>query len=136
MSPPAPRSNDLSTRSIAVLVVFIVCCLLSSFRLVINSLHSGSSDAAKLSDQRFAALKKELPTRGVVGYLGDSGDSATADYYSTQYALAPLIVDRSTNHELIVGNFRGARQSQLPSTLQVVKDFGNGVVLLTNKDVP
>jgi hypothetical protein len=135
MSPP-PRSNPLPNRSIAVLVLFIVCCLLSSFRLVHNSLNSGSSDhVTKLSDERFAALKSELPPRGVVGYMGDSGDSATSDYYLTQYALAPVIVDRSTNHELVVGNFPNGRLPQFPSTLEVAKDFGNGVVLLTNKDV-
>jgi hypothetical protein len=135
MSPP-PRSNPLSTRSIAVLVLFIVSCLYSSFRLVHNSLHPASPDnVAKLSDERFAALKGALRSRGVVGYVGDSGESATSDYYLTQYALAPLIVDRSTDHELVVGNFPNGRLPQFPSTLQVEKDFGNGVVLLTNKDV-
>lgn len=135
MSPP-PRSNPLPTRSIAVLVLFLVCCLLSSFRLVHSSLNSGSFDhVTKLSDERFAALKTELPPRGVVGYLGDSGESATSDYYLTQYALAPLVVDRSTNHELVVGNFPNGRLPQFPSRLEVAKDFGNGVVLLTNKDV-
>lgn len=134
MSPP--RSNPLPTRSIAVLVLFIVCCLLSSFRLVHNSLKSGSSDyVTKLSDKRFAALKSYMPARGVVGYIGVSGESATSDYYLTQYALAPLVVDRSTSHELVVGNFPNGRLPQFPSQLEVAKDFGNGVVLLTNKDV-
>ena len=131
-----PQSNHLSSRGLAVLLVFIVCCLLSSFSLVRNSLHSSpSDDVARLSAQRFAALRDELPSRGVIGYIGDSGDSATPDYYLTQYALAPVVVDRSTDHKLIVGNFPSTRPPQLPSALQVVKDFGNGVVLLINKDV-
>lgn len=131
-----PQSNHLSSRGLAVLVVFIVCCLLSSFRLVHNSLHASSpDDVARLSDQRFAALRDALPSRGVIGYLGESNDSATPNYYLTQYALAPVIVDRSTNHKLIVGNFLSTRPPRLPSALQVVKDFGNGVVLLINKDV-
>lgn len=116
--------------------MFIVCCLLSSFRLIRNSLHSSSSDdVARLSNQRFSTLKNELPARGVIGYIGESNDSAIPDYYLMQYALVPLVVDRSTNHEIIVGNFPSTRLPQFPPTFQVVKDFGNGVVLLTNKDV-
>lgn len=116
--------------------MFIVCCLLSSFRLTRNTLHSSSSDdVARLSKQRFSALKNDLPSRGVVGYIGESNDSATPDYYLTQYALVPLVVDRSTNHSLIVGNFPSTRLPQFPPTFQILKDLGNGVVLLTNKDV-
>jgi|SRR5579872_269689 len=131
-----PPSNHFSNRFVAVLLVFIVCCVLSSFRLVQQSLHSGSSDdVATLSNQRFAALRNELPSRGVIGYIGESNDSATPDYYLTQYALAPMVVNRSINHTLIVGNFPRTRLPQFPSGLEVVKDFGNGVVLLTNKDI-
>ncbi len=138
MSPPLPLSNHLPTSSAAVLVIFLVCSVLSSFRLIHNSMRPNLSrtanDVAQLSDQRFAALKNELPARAVVGYMGESNDSATPDYYLTQYSLAPLVVDRSTNHELIVANFPGRSLPQFPPALEVVKDFGNGVLLLTNKD--
>ncbi len=33
------------------------------------------------------------------------GAAALGDYYLAQYALAPLVVDHSTNHALVVGNF-------------------------------
>ena len=93
---PLPLSNHLPTSSAAVFVIFLVCCVLSSFRLIHNSMQPNlfrtANDVAHLSDQRFAAVKNELPARAVVGYMGESNDSATPDYDLTQYSLAPLVV--------------------------------------------
>lgn len=86
------------------------------------------------SDQRFAALKQALPRQGIVGYIGDS--VSPAEYYFTQYALAPLIVDHSPNHPLVVGNFSVSEPPAVPPDhLRLMKDFGNGVQLFANKDV-
>ena len=68
---------------------------------------------------------------GVVGYVGAPADSIEC-YYLAQYALAPLVVDRSPNHPLIVGNFPSS-PSQVPENLEVLRDFGNGVLLLAGK---
>ena len=87
------------------------------------------------SDQRFAALKVALPSRGVVGYIGESSALARGDYYLAEYALAPLVVDDSTNHRIVIGNFPSLGSVPFAAkNLQLVKDFGNGVLLLTNKD--
>jgi hypothetical protein len=94
---------------------------------------------AKDSDERFAALKAALPDRGVVGYIGESGNSGTADYYLAQYALAPLVLENSPNHALVVANFPTARPAGLTANLELVTDFGNGVLLFRNssaKDAP
>jgi len=116
---------------------FILCCLLSTARVVIDApspTHLRPDDIAQRSDQRFSALKAALPQRGIVGYTGDS--NSPADYYLVQYALAPLVVDNSVNHPLVVGNFSGPKPPQsLPSArLQLLKDFGHGVLLYTNRD--
>jgi len=92
----------------------------------------GTDAVARRSDQRFAALKAALPPRGVVGYVGESNDPV-ADYYLTQYALAPLVIDHSPNHPLVVGNF-SASLPGTPHHLQLLTDFGNGVLLFANKD--
>ena len=98
------------------------------------------NEVAKRGDPRFAAVKALLPARGVVGYIGEPGEGAKGDYYLAQYALAPLVVDDSTNHRFVVGNFRsaaavpsGSENPQLVK-LQLVKDFGDGVFLFTNRD--
>jgi len=90
-------------------------------------------DVAQRSDQRFAAIKISLPQRGVIGYIGEPGALARGDYYLAEYALAPLVVDDSPNHPLVLANFPNAPLLTSPN-LQLVKDFGNGVALFANKD--
>ena len=125
----------LSARLDVVIPIFVFGCLLSTARVLRDAPLPGrlSTDAvARRSDLRFAALKTALPAQGVVGYVGDSSDPV-ADYYLAQYALAPLVIDRSPNHPLVVGNFPAAP----PATqdhLQLLTDFGNGVLLFANKD--
>src|SRR5262245_55932558 len=131
-----PDRQSATARASAAILVFILACLLSAIRLVVDAPSPGNiqpDDISMRSDQRFAALKANLPPRGVVGYLGEPGDSRTPDYYLTQYALAPLVVDLSSNHRIVVGNFPSAPPAQLPQTLRGVKDFGNGVILFSAK---
>jgi hypothetical protein len=122
-------------------VVFTFVCLLSSARLVIDaptpaSVKESSDEITKRSDRRFSALRAALPERGVVGYIGESGTAALADYYLAQYALAPLVVDHSPNHALVVGNFPASSDRVPSSDLQLMTDFGDGVLLFAGKDNP
>jgi len=130
-SPP-----DLTPKINLAVLVFLLCCLLSSFREVTDAPIQLESDTiAKRSDQRFSALKAALPPGGVVGYMGESGNSGTADYYLAQYALVPLVLDHSSDHPLVIGNFTAAsKPTGSPDNLQLLKDFGNGVLLYANKD--
>lgn len=129
-------SPNFPSRITIALSLFILCSLLSTLRELKDAptprgLHP--DPIAKRSDQRFAILKPALPQQGVVGYIGESGD--LADYYLTQYALAPLVVDHSPNHALVVANFPTSPPSiPSPDHLQLLKDFGNGVLLFANKD--
>src|SRR5437763_10245643 len=121
-------------RTTTASVVFACCCLLSSARLLIDapSPHTWRVSAAevpKRSDLRFSALKTVLPKRGVVGYMGESGSAADGDYYLTQYALVPLIVDRSIRHALIIGTFPKSPPAAPPDGLQLLQDFGDRVLL-------
>jgi hypothetical protein len=112
--------------------------MLSSARIVWDAPRPGrlagsANDVERRSDQRFAALKAALPKRGVIGYVGEPGTAALADYYLAQYALAPLVVDHSPNHPIVIGNFPSSPAWPPSENLQLVKDFGNGVLLLANK---
>lgn len=130
-------SKTLPPRTIGGILVLIVSCLLSSIRILRDSpglAHGRDDDIAKRSDQRFAAAKLVLPGHGIIGYVGENGESSLPDYYLAQYALAPLVIDRSIQHKFVVGNFPSLQvPSSLPG-LRKVEDFGNGVVLLTNED--
>lgn len=128
-------TDRLPGRTVAGILIFVAGCLLSSARLI-HEAPSGQSRADDLvvrSEQRFAAAKAQLPGRGVIGYLGESGNEGTENYYLAQYALAPLVVDRSANHRFVIGNFEGAPH-EIPENLQLIRDFGNGVLLFANKD--
>jgi hypothetical protein len=94
-------------------------------------------DTLTLYSRRFEELRKSLPAHGTIGYVSDeAGDEATWDYYRTQYALAPLIVEQTTEHDFVVGNFReggGAGKIPANSGLILLKDFGNGAVVFGRK---
>ena len=141
---PAPdRLNRHSRRQTIAAVIFIVCALLSSARILWDARTPAQAKKAEIdipqqSDERFAEVKTFLPRRGVIGYIGerDAGERgalARGDYYLAEYALAPLVVDDSPNHALVLGNFPDAPLPAL-ADLQLVKDFGNGVALFANKD--
>ncbi|HEV2468476.1 MAG TPA: hypothetical protein VGS05_06220 [Candidatus Sulfotelmatobacter sp.] len=79
-------------------------------------------------------MKTALPTRGVIGYIGEPGNAGTADYYLAQYALAPLVVDNSENHFLVIGNFPDQPNEPAPANLKLVRNFGDGLALFSNQE--
>ncbi|HKT88569.1 MAG TPA: hypothetical protein VJQ59_09050 [Candidatus Sulfotelmatobacter sp.] len=121
--------------SVAILI-FVFCCLLSTVRILGNAprpAHLQPDSVAKRSDQRFASLKAVLPPRGVIGYIGEAGVAGTADYYLAQYALAPLVIDNSENHPLVIGNFPDRPNEPAPN-LKLVRNFGDGILLFSNEE--
>jgi len=134
-----PSARSLPARNRLVLLVFVFCCLLSSARLVVEAPvpgHSIPDEIAQRSDLRFARLKAVLPSRGVIGYVGDAGESGIAPYYLAQYALAPLVLDHSPHHSFVVGNFSSSATATTFENLRLLKDFGGGVLLFAGEDHP
>lgn len=90
-----------------------------------------------LYGRRFAALRKALPAQGVVGYVTDGeGDDAIWEYYQAQYHLAPVLLEKSSDHELVVGNFKrpAVDANWLASQdLTLLQNFGDGVMLFARK---
>ncbi|HEX7313132.1 MAG TPA: hypothetical protein VF297_04400 [Pyrinomonadaceae bacterium] len=99
------------------------------------------TDRITLHETRLAELRKRLPARGVVGYVSDDfGGAETPQswrrFATTQYSLAPLILERTTTHELVVGVFddpASARAVAAGGDLLPVEEFGEGVVLFKKK---
>jgi len=89
-------------------------------------------------DNRFAALHAALPPRSVLGYVSDNvGDDteAKAEFYLTEYALAPAIVKATSEEHLVVANFHTLNQDPAKlraKHLQRLQDFGSDVFLFTN----
>jgi hypothetical protein len=91
-----------------------------------------------MDEERFIGIRAALPTRGMVGYLGDTGgtrENAQA-YYLTQYFLAPVVVAPDTAHDLVVANFASSSAiAALAASngFTVESDFSNGVALLRRR---
>ena len=131
---PAIRSKI----GISILILF---SLISAFRLIdrtglLNPARAGAqTDAITLFCQRFDGIRKELPPEGVIGYVTDINPeeiaAAGAEYFLTQYALSPVIVDNSIKYPLVAGNFHGDAPKNFISGkgLTLRKNFGNGVML-------
>ncbi len=129
---------DKLPAKLKVAMIILVCsCLFSTARIIRYApkpWNLAPDNIAQRSDQRFAAVKQALPSRGVIGYVGETGESALPDYYLTQYALAPLVVDRSVNHDLVLENFTGKQIPGSLAGLQEIQEFGKGIILLRNED--
>jgi hypothetical protein len=139
-APNARAAMPYETKIVIGTAAITFLCLLSTSRLVTEvpsprHLKTAASDVAERSDKRFSELRRALPEYGVVGYFGAPSESVS-DYYLTQYALAPLVVDRSRDHKLVIGNFPHPPHVPPPGTetdLLLVRDFGNGVLLFEKR---
>ena len=100
-----------------------------------------AADEVTAYESRFRELKAWLPQRGVVGYFdGVESGSRTIDdskrFFLAQYAVAPTLVVREPERypELVIGNLRpGLDSVRVPPELQLVRDFGNGLLLMKQR---
>jgi hypothetical protein len=129
-------------------LLLIGACLLSVLALVgsFNARRELSDEQRAYRDpyrvnvqsQRFGQAGELLPARGVVGYVSDMEFTSTAGlaaFLTAQYTLAPraLVAAASAQRpEWVVGNFAHPQDyaaTGSPLGLQVVRDFGEGVVV-------
>jgi hypothetical protein len=133
------KTAEERTRVKSYVLVLVLLCLGSTARFAWESpelAHPIAEDRFDDYLHRFDELKKALPTRGVVGYIDDRAANPLGPgyYYAVQYALAPLVVENSTQAELVIGNFSSpALVGEHPRNLMPVRDFGQGVVLFTQR---
>jgi hypothetical protein len=89
-------------------------------------------------EDRAQALRLDLPSHGPVGYIGDDVPS-NADqnlhfhpFFHMQYAVAPVLLVDSPQYPLVIGDFRQPVDYERLANLHLalVKDYGNGVMLL------
>jgi hypothetical protein len=99
-------------------------------------LWNGPEDFVALAEERFRPLREVLPKSGEVGYTGDhttpdwlSDPEAVKRYYAAQYALAPLVVNRSSTPQIVVGDFAGTIRVNVPEG-SMMEDFGGGIVVI------
>ncbi len=138
----------LSVRTKIGVSLFVLFAMLSNMRLLKQTLALNykqiGKDGITQYENRFKELKKELPSWGTVGYISDipskqllKDTKATVNYFLTEYAVSPVVVDNSQNHPIIIGNFQHKlTDTTVSETSKFIlkKDFGNGVVLFNNEN--
>ncbi|HXS97267.1 MAG TPA: hypothetical protein VN736_21870 [Candidatus Limnocylindrales bacterium] len=90
--------------------------------------------------ERLAPLAAAVPRDAVLGYITDApgGPADTAMFTAAEYTLAPRLIERSANHEWVLGNFThpGDFFAYAKDGLMLQRDFGNGVVLYRRAGKP
>jgi hypothetical protein len=89
-------------------------------------------------DARFEALHKSMHPRSVLGYVSDNpanNAQSQAEFYLTQYALAPTLVKATTEEHFVVANLHTNSPNAAmlrAKNLVLVQDFGNDVYIYRN----
>lgn len=126
--------NIRSCLHIAAAVSVLVVGLLSSKQMLRLARQPYAVDGDNLYLIRFEGVKSALPQRGVICYAPnpDGGFEAKKHYFLAQYALAPLVLRTATDCDTLLADFPAgsAPDSVLSRQFVVLKDFGNGVLLL------
>jgi hypothetical protein len=137
----SPKGAMKLTRVRAGLALLLLYAAVSdarwSYRAVRGWIDSRHEDSISRDGRRYREIRRVLPARGVVGYVGSAQpDSFTTEdfrrFLLAEYALAPLILINDTTPDLIVGNFPPDSVPSGPPLpgLHVVRDFGQGVWLV------
>jgi len=123
-------------------VVLAVAALASSCWLLLDviSQYTQSSEAIGVAgfETRFDEMRKALPPKSVLGYTSDNASndpSNPAEFYLTQYTLAPRILKPNTAERMVVANFHNPkpdRRALRKAGLDLVQDYGQGVFLCRN----
>ncbi len=135
--------------SIAILLALLLVSLSSALRVAQSVRKTWNpaeigQDGRSLWEQRLEELRGDLPMQGIVGYVSEQ-DIAHApfdpvdtneEYALTQYFLSPLIIQRSTDYEYVIGNFGNPDYDyKVEETLGIeqIASYGMGIYLYKGK---
>jgi hypothetical protein len=134
------NERNFSLRVSTAILSLIICALFVNIQALAEIILFPERLTRDISqyEKRFKKLREILPAEGAVGYISDEQeDKNDARYQVAQYALAPVIVARSLEQNIIIGNFSDA--SARPGIyekggLVPIRDFGGGLVILTREN--
>ena len=130
-------NNINSSRLQLAIIAIIICALSVNVYGLFESIVFPEKIQQHISGylNRFLSVQPLLPGRGVVGYISDDLDNEEHSMprkYLAEYALLPVILVRSMDYPLIVGNFRNPApdlEAYRKQGLIPIRDFGNGIVI-------
>jgi hypothetical protein len=140
-------SFDYDTRVKTGIILIIALALLSNVRALLDWIDFdfsfiGHDDISKF-ETKFEGVKSKLPANGIVGFRSDHPEDL-AQYYLTQYTLAPVVVARIPGQKYVLSlkrddlNVSEEYSGQSFSVSTPGKDFKmfdyhNGIRLIRNE---
>ncbi len=99
-------------------------------------------------DKRLRKVRLLLPEYGVVGYLADwdipgytfGSSDQEVEFLLAQYTVAPVVLERGADHQLILGNFGDngdpskIENVQKQFEIQLLQPFSNEIFLFEGKE--
>jgi hypothetical protein len=121
-------------RSTIAVSGLLALAVLTIYNLLLDSNGLKFSDIARF-DRGIAEVRTSLPHAGTIGFYTDepAGVNARQEYYLTQYAVAPVVLENNVDHELVIASVHSAESRINNPNLVLVRDFKNGIQLLRNK---
>jgi hypothetical protein len=140
-------SFDYDVRVRTGVILVMALALLSNVRLLLDWIEFDfgfvGQDGVSNLEKRFEPVKSKLPPSGTVGFRSDTPDDL-AQYYQTQYTLAPRVVARVPGQEYVISVSGGlgspVDQTPKPVTLSTsgqdfkMFDFHNGVKIIKSDE--
>jgi hypothetical protein len=124
------------SRGAVVIAMFSLLSSVSLLRRTVSDREHQNGTELGAFKRRISVVKSQLPSDAIVGYISDlkadPSQRSLLELRMTQYVLAPVIVEDNTTQYYVIGNFHGPVTDQTPELhgLAIIKDFGNGVLLL------
>jgi len=137
----SPAKLDILTRHSFALLALIGICAASSLWYLLDVIPAYSQSANAFGvgafEKRFDNLRKAMPRRVTLGYLSDNpseNTQARAEFFLTQYVLAPAIIKAGPDEHFIVANLHtSAEQAKLKvKNLVKLQDYGNDIYIYQN----
>jgi len=127
-------------------IAILAIALASSFWVLLDVAGAANSPTASFGVQsfinRYNLLRQTVTPNTVFGYWSDNNPndpSDQAEFYLTQYALAPAIVTSSVLERKVIANFHNNNADLTPlkaKHLVAEMNFGNGVILCHPENLP
>jgi hypothetical protein len=148
---PTLATTPRSTKVAALLLVLMATTsAMVETWLDVRAARDPREDVVSRSERRLEAVRSSLPARGQVGYVtyvepgkvrrndrtGEVDLTAQREFFLAQYGLAPLALVNSAAPEWLLGDFPdgSTAESARLERFRIVKDFGQGVLLLERRD--
>ena len=82
-------------------------------------------------EQRFAAVRQDLPAHASVNFVSDQQQVENGDFLYVRYALVParMVKGLKPAHELLVVQYLNTPGIPIFNGYQLSKDYGNGIML-------